>query len=328
MTQFTQALLDPAIDGRGGVAATLTDEALEAYAAAGADRMRGGIGRDVYQAYYGKMTPSGPSDMPRWNVWASGFGSLVSNSNGAPNASSSSRIFATVVGADYLLSSQTRLGFATAGGGTNFTGNGGSGRSDLFQAGAFVRHTIGRAYVATAFAYGWQAMTSDHLGVDQLNAASNADSYSGRIEGGYQFTTPWLGLTAYTAGQFVTFNLPAYAANTSTTAYGSDRINDSRSELGLRTSASFVLHEGVVNLRGRVAWAHDFTAGSMPAAFQALPGLGYVASGAALAPNSVLAGGAIELKRLNGWAAATTFDGELSSRVQSYTGKAVIRYAW
>jgi uncharacterized protein with beta-barrel porin domain len=328
MTQFTQTLLDPAIDGRGAGPGP-ADQALEAYAAAPSDRTRGGVGRDVYAAFYGKMPFPGSSYAPHWNVWASGFGSQASNSNAAPNSSSSSRIFATVVGADYSLSPQTRLGFAMAGGGTNFTGNAGSGRSDLFQTGAFVNHTIGRAYVAAALAYGWQAMTSDHPGIDQLNAAFNADAYSGRIESGYHFATPGLGVTAYAAEQIMTFNLPAYTANAVATAFGSDRINDRRSELGLRTSTSFALDDGIVNVRARVAWAHDFTAaGTLPAAFQALPGLGYVASGAALAPNSALAGGTIELKWLNGWASAATFDGELSSQVKSYTGKAIIRYAW
>ena len=37
-------------------------------------------------------------------------------------------------------------GFALAGGGTNFpVANSGSGHSDLFQAGAFIRHTVGPA---------------------------------------------------------------------------------------------------------------------------------------------------------------------------------------
>ncbi|MDA9400544.1 hypothetical protein XH79_17585 [Bradyrhizobium sp. CCBAU 45389] len=178
-------------------------------------------------------------------------------------------------------------------------------------------------------------MTSDHPGIEQLNAAFNGNAYSAGIESGYRFATPWLGVTAYAAAQFMTFNLPtvaaqpASAANALATAFGSDRINDSRSELGFRTSTSLAMRDGTVNLRARVAWAHDFTAAdTMPAALQALPGLGYVASGAALAPNSALAGGTIELKWLNGWAAAATFDGELSSQVRSYTGKATMRYAW
>lgn len=337
MTQFTQTLLDPAIDGRGaGATPALTDQTLAAYAMAPSDRTRGGVGRDVYEAFYGKVNPSGWSATPHWNVWASGYGgSQILSNNAAPGSGSSSRIFATAVGADYSLSPQTRLGFAMAGGGTNFTASSGSGRSDLFQAGAFVRHAIGRAYVATALAYGWQAMTSDHPGLDQLNAAFNANAYSARIESGYRFATPWIGLTAYAAGQFMTFNLPTgtaqppSASNTLVAEFGSDRINDSRSDLGFRTSTSLALHESLLNLRARVAWAHDFTAaGTMPAALQALPGLGYVASGAALAANSALAGGTIELKWQNGWTAAATFDGEFSSQVRSYTGKAVMRYAW
>jgi len=68
--------------------------------------------------------------------------------------------------------------FALAGGGTNFTiANAlGTGRSDLFQAGAFVRHTVGPAYISAALAYGWQDITTDRTvtiaGVDQLRANS------------------------------------------------------------------------------------------------------------------------------------------------------------
>ena len=82
------------------------------------------------------------------------------------------------VGADYRFSPYTMAGFALAGGGTNFSvANGlGSGRSDLFQAGAFIRHTVGPAYVTGALAYGWQDITTDRTvtvaGVDQLRASS------------------------------------------------------------------------------------------------------------------------------------------------------------
>ena len=73
----------------------------------------------------------------------------------------------------------------------------GSGRSDLFQAGAFVRHTVGAAYLTGALAYGWQDITTDRTvtvaGVDRLRAQFNANAFSGRIEGGYRFVTPWIG---------------------------------------------------------------------------------------------------------------------------------------
>lgn len=335
MTQFTQTLLDPAIGGRSGPSPALADDESAAYAALPAGRMRA-----AYEALYGKFQLTGSAFTPHWNVWAAGFGgSQVSTGSAMPGSSSASRSFGTVVGADYALTPRTMMGFAVAGGGTGFAGNFASGRSDLFQAGGFVRHTAGRAYVSGALAYGWQAITSDHVvmppGADQINAAFDANAYSGRVEGGYRLASGWLGIAAYAAGQFTTFGLPANAGeaapalNAFTAAFGGNSVTDSRSELGLRTSSFLALGDGLLNLRGRLAWAHDFSAAqALPAAFQALPGLGFVASGAALAPESALAGLALELRSLNGWFAAATLDSEFSSQVRSYTGRAVIRYAW
>ncbi len=331
MTQFTQTLLDPAIDGRGSGQAEF-DAELSAYAATSNDLTHGGIGREAYTAIYGKPSLA----VAHWGVWAAGFGGSQSSSLGN---GSSTRSFATVVGADYALSPQTRMGFALAGGGTGFANNFSSGRSDLFQAGAFVRHTVGAAYVATAAAYGWQAISNDHpvtpAGSDQFAAAVNANAYAGRLESGYRFAMSWLGMTPYAAGQFTMFRLaadagqPAYASEASTAVSGNNGFIDSRSELGVRVSSSFALWGSVMNLRGRLAWAHDFTATqSTPAVFQAVADRGFMIGSTALAPNSALAGLAIELRNLNGWSAAANFDSELSSLVRSYTGKAVLRYAW
>ncbi|WP_441236207.1 autotransporter outer membrane beta-barrel domain-containing protein [Bradyrhizobium sp. 930_D9_N1_4] len=331
MTQFTQTLLDPAIDGRGIGPAEL-DAELAAYADIGNDQTHGGIGREAYGAMYGR--PSLAS--AHWNVWAAGFGSSQVSTGGSNSAS---RSFGTMVGADYSLSPQTRMGFALAGGGTGFANNFSSGRSDLFQAGAFVRHSIGPAYVATALAYGWQAITGDYqvtpAGTSQLNVAVNANAYSGRLESGYRFAVPWLGITPYAAAQIATFRLPsspaqtAYASGAPAIAPGSDSFTDTRTELGLRTSTSFALFGSVMNLRGRLAWAHDFSAGqSIPAALQSLPGQGLIVAGTALAPNAALTGVALELRDLNGWSASANLDSEVSSLVRSYTGKAMLRYAW
>ena len=106
-----------------------------------------------------------------------------------------SSIYGTAVGVDYRLSPNTLAGFALAGGGTNFSVNTlGYGRSDLFQAGAFVRHNVGAAYITGALAYGWQDITTDRIvtvaGLDHLRAEFNANAWSGRIEGGYRFVAP------------------------------------------------------------------------------------------------------------------------------------------
>ena len=99
-----------------------------------------------------------------------------------------------------------------------------------------------------------------------------------------------IGITPYAAGQFTTFDLPAYAeqaiagANTFALTYGAKSVTDTRSELGLRTDKSFAMQNGIFTLRGRAAWAHDFnTDRNIGATFQTLPGASFVVNGAAQA---------------------------------------------
>jgi uncharacterized protein with beta-barrel porin domain len=278
----------------------------------------------------------------RWSIWVAGFGgSQTTDGNTAVGSNSAtSRIYGTAVGADYLFSPDTIAGFSLAGGGTNFSvANAGTGHSDLFQAGAFVRHTIGAAYLSAALAYGWQDVTTDRTvtmsGVEQLRARFDANAWSGRLEGGNRFVTPVMGITPYAAGQFTTFDLPSYAegvlsgASTFALSYGAKSVTDARSELGIRTDKSWALQDSVLTLRGRVAWAHDYDPDrSIGATFQTLPGASFVVNGAAQAADSALTTASAEIKWINGWSAAATFEGEFSDVTRSYAGKGVVRYAW
>ena len=175
-------------------------------------------------------------------------------------------------------------------------------------------------------------------GIDRLQARFNTNAYSGRVEGGYRFLAPvmgGIGITPYAAGQFTTFDLPGYTeqalvgANTFALAYASRSVTDTRSELGFRTSQSFAVQDGVLTLRSRFAWAHDFNPDrSIGATFQALPGASFVVNGAAQAPNSALTTASAEMKWQNGWSASATFEGEFSDVTRSYAGNGVVRYAW
>ena len=349
MTQFMGIITDPMIDGRGSVAGPSTgapafaeaSDSADAYAASG--RKRSAAERNAY-AMFTKAPPRDGYD-PRWSVWAAGFGgSQTTDGNtalGSNNTTSS--IYGTAVGADYRFSPFTIAGVALAGGATSFSvNNGGTGRSDLFQAGAFVRHDVGPAYVTGALAYGWQDITTARAvtiaGIDNLAAEFNANAWSGRAEGGYRFVAPLIGgvgVTPYAAAQFTTFELPAYAervisgANTFALAYASNSVTDTRSELGLRTDMSFAMPDSVLTLRGRFAWAHDYNPDrSVGATFQALRGASFVVGGAAQASDAALTTASVERKWSNGFSLAGTFEGEFSNVTRSYAGKGVVRYAW
>ncbi|UGA44569.1 autotransporter domain-containing protein [Bradyrhizobium quebecense] len=341
MHQFMGLLADPFM-GRGngfGGASAATGYAEEgdqtsAYAARH---------RDDAFAMFTKAPPA--ALVPRWNVWVAGYGGSQSTSGNAAIGSNdtTSRIAGTAVGADYLFSPNTLAGFALAGGGTSFSVNTlGGGRSDLFQAGAYIRHTDGPAYVTAALAYGWQDITTNRTvtaaGIDQLRAEFNANAYSGRLEGGYRFVAPWtggVGITPYAAGEFTSFELPAYAEQATSglpsfaLRYAGRSVTDPRSELGVRTDKSFLMQDGILTLRTRFAWAHDCNPNRLAAAtFQALPGASFVVNGAAQASDSALTTASVDMKWRNGWSAAATFEGEFSNVTSSYAGKGVVRYAW
>ena len=338
MNLFLGLLTDPFVAGRGA-GPTTGASAPTGYAST----QNVGAARDAYAMF--TKAPLAQTYDPRWSVWASGFGgSQTTDGNAAVGSNTStSSVFGTAVGADYIFSPRTVAGFALAGGGTNFSVAGsGSGHSDLFQAGAFVRHTVGPAYISAALAYGWQDITTNRTvtvaGTDQLRAQFNANAFSGRLEGGYRFVAPWvggIGITPYAAAQFTTFDLPAYAehaiagSNAFALGYNAKDVTDTRSELGIRTDKSFGMPDGILTLRGRLAWAHDYNPDrSIAATFQTLPGASFVVNGAAQASDSALVTASVEKHWLNGWSAAATFEGEFSDVTRSYAGKGVVRYQW
>jgi uncharacterized protein with beta-barrel porin domain len=355
MTQFMGLMTDPFIGGRGdGVgsstgAVSFADEDAGASVHAANGERRSGSERDARALMTSGMTtkavPHAPTFEQRWSVWGAGFGGSQTTDGNATLGSNTatSRIGGVAVGADYRFSPYTLAGFALAGGGTNFSlVNGlGSGHSDLFQAGAFVRHSAGAAYISGALAYGWQDITTDRTvtiaGIDRLTARFNANAFSGRVEGGYRFVVPWMGtgLTPYAAGQFTTFDLPDYAesvvsgSNTFAVNYASKSVTASRSELGIRTDKSWVMRDAILTLRGRAAWAHDFNPDrSIAATFQTLPGASFVVNGAANARDAALTTASAEMKFVSGISLAASFEGEFSGVTRSYAGKGVARYAW
>ena len=263
MNLFLSIIGDPFVAGRGdGLVPDATppaqwtesDERAVAYTDDGKRRSMGE--RDAYAAMYKKAVVA-PVDttLRRWSVWSAGFGgSLTTDGNAAVGSNTvTSRIYGGAVGVDYRISPFTLAGVTLAGGGTNFSvaGGLGGGRSDLFQAGAFLRHDVGPAYILGALAYGWQDVTTDRTlflaGVDRLRARFQANAVSGRIEGGYRFLTPWAGITPYAAGQFTTLSLPAYAEQALVgtpafaLAYSGKDVTYPRTELGVRSDRSFAM---------------------------------------------------------------------------------------
>ena len=345
MNLFVGLLTDPFMAGRnGGATGTpgATPFADEQAALAYAGKKSGAAG-DAFARLPTKADIARNNLLDnRWSVWGAAFGggsNIDGNAVVGSNAATV-RAFGFAAGFDYRISRETLAGFAIAGGGTSFSVLGtGSGRSDMFQAGAFVRHNAGPAYVSAAAAWSWQDVTTDRTvtaaGFEQLHAQFNATAFTGRIEGGYRYFTPWMGVTPYAAGQFTSYFLPAYAEQVLAgpgnfaLRYAGRDVTAARTELGVRLDKSYAMQSAILTLRGRLAWAHDFqTDRSITPAFQTLPGTSFVVFGAAQPHNSALTTASAEMTWLNGLSAAATFEGQFSDISRSYAGKGVLRYAW
>ena len=329
--------LDPFVDGRGGVGGA-------DHPALGFAPERDNTPREIALAYASVLKgPRVPAPLyePRWTVWGGAYGGSNRTTGDVAVIGShdlSARTAGLAGGFDYRLTPDTVVGLAFAGGGTNWSlsqGLGG-GKSDAFQAGIYGATKYGPAYLAAAFAFANHWMSTDRLAVgDHLTAKFDAQSYGGRLEGGYRFATPYAGITPYAAIQAQSFHTPGYTetgaiANGFALTFNGRDATSTRSELGTRFDRVLAVYSNaVLALRGRVAWAHDWVSDpTLTPLFQALPGSSFIVNGAFLPQNSALASAGGELRFGNGITLLAKFDGEFASHSSTYGGTGTFRYRW
>jgi uncharacterized protein with beta-barrel porin domain len=337
--QFANAIFDAAFDDNSGPGGATGFAEENAYAT------KAKASREATEAY-AAVTPRDrmvPTFVSRWNVWATAYGgnSRVNGDATAGTSTTTSRIFGTAVGATYRYTPDTQLGFALGGAGSSFglDDGFGSGKADVFNAAAYAKHTIGSAYVAGLLGYSWQDTTTDRTvtiaGTDQLHAAFKAQALAARLEGGWRYATPAVGITPYAALQATSFFLPSYGesatsgSGTFALSYASQTVTATRSELGAKFDRAMLVRDGVFTLKAKTAWAHDWnTDRSATATFQTLPGATFTVNGAQPSADAALVSFGGEMAWHNGWSLAGSFDGEFSRTTASYAGKGSVKYVW
>ena len=342
MDNFLGAMLDPFVDGRSN---TNPSNGGSALGYASASHSTPSQFADAYAALKAPK-PEAPAPQP-WAVWGAAYGgSLNLNASdaasGAHDVSGSTYGFAT--GADYRATPNTTLGFAVAGGGTNWSlsdGLGG-GNSTAAQVGVYARTQSGPAYLAGALAFTnyWFNTNREAFNSDPLSGQFGAQSFGARAETGYRFnmlasTLPAMTWTPYAAVQPQTFHSQAFSetdvlAGGLALNYQANDTVDTRTEIGARLATSVPLLNGMaVDFQGRAAWAHDFVSTpTLGVAFQSLPGSSFAVYGARLADNSALVSAGGELHITRSLSLIAKFDGEFARQEQIASGRAILRYSW
>jgi autotransporter-associated beta strand protein len=339
-TEFLGVMLDPFVAGRlggfggGGQAIGFAPEEAAS------------LPPEIALAYAG-VFKAPPAPMPfeqRWTMWGATYGGSNSAS-GDPTVGSSNvttRTFGLAAGMDYHVSPDTIVGFALAGGGTNWglsTGLG-SGRSDAMQTGVYGITHAGPAYLGAALSFSnlWFTTNRSAFG-DALSANFEGQSYGARVEAGYRFALrPMfgqnLGVTPYAAFQAQDFHTASYSESDLTgggfgLSYGAMNATDYRSEFGARFDDPTLVFGMPLILRAKLAWAHDWVSDpSLNAAFESLPGTNFTVNGAPIPQNSALTSVGAQLFVTANWSVLAKFDGEFANGSQTYTGSGTLRYSW
>jgi len=330
---FLNAMLDPFNQGRFGFGATMGNASEEERASA------------AKSAFAASLKAPPPTAGERVAIWSATYGGYNrTDGDGVVIGSHdvSARAGGFAAGADYRYAPGSVVGVAVAIGEDRWGLGGGLGKgnAEVAQVGGYASTRWYDAYLSAAVAGAWYHARTDRFvtiaGVDTLSADFDAHSIGGRVEAGWRFGTPTLGITPYGAAQVQNVHTPAYGeiaglgSNAFALNYASESTTSIRSELGAWVDSRHVLSNStMVVLRARAAWVHDFDPDSrVTALFQTLPGASFVVDGARAAEEAALVSGAAEVRFTNGITLIGKVDGEFSSRSQTVAGTGTLRYAW
>lgn len=339
MDSFLGLILDPFVDGRPSLDAG-TGSGAVGYASS-SSALSPGVAAALAAV---KAPPAEPAPEHRWSQWGSVYGGTQSLGGNAADATrdSSAGVYGFASGADYRATPDTMLGFAVAGAGTSWSTTGlGSGQGSAAQLGVYGKTRTGPLYVAAAlaFTYDWATTRRQAFTGDLLSGQFEPYGFGARFETGYRFDVATAGLPAlsvspYAAVEPQTFHMPTFAETGGRSGlalnYAAVDAVDTRTELGARLATSLPLQAGqIMNLWGRVAWAHDFNKGPvLTASFADLPSASFAVSSTRQAEDAALLSVGGELRMTSALSLLAKFNSRFAPHEQMISGSATLRYAW
>ena len=242
MTQFFGLMLDPFVDGRArGFGAAAAQSASRRARSEIAARYGVRLRLDPQQgAAEADLRPA--LDRLGLGLWRQQYGQ---RRRGVGSSNVTAQTFGFAAGMDYHVAPNTILGFALAGGGTNW------GLPMRWAAAAAMRCKPAPTASARARlispARSPSPITGSRPTARRSAISSRANfigqSYGARLEGGYRFgALPTLGVTPYAAVQAQDFHTPAYSESDPTSggfglSYDAMNATDVRTEIGSRFDA-------------------------------------------------------------------------------------------
>jgi outer membrane autotransporter protein len=284
----------------------------------------------------------------RWRAWLTGFdgAAKLNGEAGIGSAALSHNTGGLASGLDYQFAPDLLDGFAIGGSSSNFSVRDRitSGNLEGAHFGGYAVKTWREVYAAAALSFSTfrNSETRSIVGIGPTETASGSfgsNLLSGRVEVGSKQALRWFTVTPFAAVQVSQlwqngFNetnpLPTGAINQLGLSYGSRSVTSLPTFLGAQFDNRFAFRNGMVlSPYSRLSWVHEFKPDrTIDASFIALPAAAFTVDGPRAASDAArIDAGAKLAVAQNAWVFAS-FDGEFSSRSQSYAGKAGAKVNW
>ena len=285
---------------------------------------------------------------PRWRAWLTGFDGSAKLAGEADigSADLTHNTGGLAGGLDYQLRPDTLIGLAGGGSSSNFAVRDRitSGHLEAAHFGGYGVTTWSSFYAAGALSFSTfrNDTTRSIAGIGPTETATGSfgsNLFSGRVEVGAKQAFGRFAVTPFAAVQFAELwqngfteanPVPAGAPGPLGLTYGSISASSLPTFVGAQFDTRFAFANGMaLSPYARVSWVHEFKPNrAVNAVFIALPGAAFTVDGPRAASDAVrIDAGAKLAIRPNAWLFAS-FDGEFSSRSQSYAGKGGARIAW
>jgi outer membrane autotransporter protein len=301
-----------------------------------------------HPAFKAMRTKEPPMPQPRWRAWLTSFDGSAKLAGEADvgSADLSHNIGGLAGGLDYQFAPDLLAGIAFGGSSSNFSVRDRitSGHLEGAHFGGYAVKTWQQLYAAAALSFSTfrNSETRSIVGIGPAETASGSfgsNLLSGRVEMGWKQAWGWFSVTPFAAvqpaqlwqnGFTESSPLPAGAVDPLGLSFGSRSVTSLPTFLGAQFDTRFVFRNGMaLSPYARLSWVHEFNPDrAINPSFIALPDAAFTVDGPRAASDAarIDAGAKLALAS-NAWLFAS-FDGEFSSRSQSYAGKGGARFAW
>ncbi|HXP97092.1 MAG TPA: autotransporter outer membrane beta-barrel domain-containing protein, partial [Telmatospirillum sp.] len=276
-----------------------------------------------------------------WGMWVSGYGQTGGISSDGNAHRLNETISGGVVGVDYKVNPQLRIGMAFGAGNTSFSLNndGGRGSVDQTQAALYADYDWGAAYLAgqLGVAYGDGRVRRDVSlpGLPAVATGHATDTQAlSSVEAGYRLAmpghvtlTPFAGLSFDTVRQN---GLTESGAGALALTVKGGTTNSAKSQLGTRLDGTVPVAGTALATDLSIGWAREYASGARTAtvAFSADPAASFQVDGARSKRDSAVLGAGLALPLSAETSVYLRYDGSLDGSSSSHALSGGFRVTW